>query len=64
MNVRLQNAIRDAGIMQVDLAERVGVTPQFLSQIIHGQKSPSAATIKRIADVLGVKMDDIYDVPR
>ena len=57
--IRLQNAIRDGGFMQADLAEKVGITPQHLSAIIDGVKRPSVEVLVRIAESLHVKVDDL-----
>jgi transcriptional regulator with XRE-family HTH domain len=42
------------------LAERVGCTGAYLSQIEHGKVSPSIASLKRIADALGAKITDFF----
>ena len=53
-------ALRDAlGIAQGDLAMRIGVHPAYLSNIERGVKQPSPATVRRLADAMGVTVDAI-----
>jgi transcriptional regulator with XRE-family HTH domain len=43
------------------LAEKTGFSASFLSQVEHGQASPSIASMERIAAALGVTMGQIFD---
>lgn len=43
------------------LAERVGVSKGYLSQIESGQKPGTLGLFRRLADVLDVSMDDLVD---
>ena len=42
-------------ITQAELAKRLGVTPQAISQYERGIKNPNPATLKKIAAALGVE---------
>lgn len=42
-------------ITQAELAKRLGVTPQAISQYERGIKNPKPATLKKIAAALGVE---------
>ena len=42
-------------ITQAELAKRLGVTPQAISQYERGIKNPKPATLKKIAASLGVE---------
>lgn len=42
-----------------DLAKDVGVSQQMISAIVQGDKTPSSATLIKIAKALGVKVDDL-----
>ncbi len=42
------------------LAEKVGCTDAYISQIEHGKVSPSIASLKRIADALQTKIADFF----
>lgn len=44
------------GQTQVELAERLGISQPFLSQIVNGQRSPSLELAALIEDVTGVPM--------
>jgi len=50
-----------AGILQATLAEQVGVTASYLSRIESGVETPglTSATVRSLAEVLGVSLDDI-----
>ena len=47
------------GISQVQLAERVGITPAMLCQIERGTKNPSLQVGAEIARCLSCKIDDL-----
>lgn len=49
----IKNARLAVGITQAELARRLGVTPQAISQYERGEKKPKIETIKKIADALG-----------
>lgn len=44
---------------QVWLAEKCGITPSHVSQIIKGKTSPSLLILTKIADALDVTTDDL-----
>lgn len=50
----LKKARIDAGITQAELAKRLGVTPQTVSQYERGIKNPKVETLARFADALGI----------
>ena len=41
------------------LAERAGIAPAHLSQIETGKREGTVATVKKLADALGVTVDDL-----
>jgi transcriptional regulator with XRE-family HTH domain len=49
----------NAGFSQRELATRAGLTPGAVWQVEH-RKSGSPATLKKLADVLGVEVGDFY----
>lgn len=51
---KIKNARLTVSITQAELARRLGVTPQAISQYERGIKKPKIETIERIADALGV----------
>lgn len=49
-----------AEMTQQDLAERIGVTRQTVNAIEAGKYSPSLEVAFRIADVFGVRIDEVF----
>jgi transcriptional regulator with XRE-family HTH domain len=43
------------------IAERAGVSESFLSQVERGRSSASIASLRKIADALGVAMADLFE---
>mgnify|MGYP000454715962 FL=1 len=57
----LKNARVGAGMTQAELARRLGVTPQTVSQYERGRINPKFETLKRIADAMDVSVDSLLD---
>lgn len=55
----IKKARKDAGITQAELAERLGITPQMISQYERGAKKPSVETAEKIFNALGVTEWDV-----
>ena len=49
------------GMNMRDFAERVEITQQYWSNIMHGKRYPSAAMAKRIADEIGKPIQEVFD---
>jgi transcriptional regulator with XRE-family HTH domain len=45
------------------LAARIGITRVYLSKLIHGHQCPTLDTAARIANNLGVPLDDLISGP-
>lgn len=56
--------IKDKGLKQTYVAFKAGYTTQELSDMLNGRKLIKVCDIPRIAKVLGVKSDDIYEAGR
>ncbi|WP_371345552.1 helix-turn-helix domain-containing protein [Ancylobacter sp. IITR112] len=58
-----ENAIRvwreHRGLSASSLAEKAGIAQAFLSQIETGKRDGTVTTLKKIADALSVKIDDL-----
>lgn len=52
----IKKARTSAGLTQAELAEKLGVTPQAVSQYERNIKSPKIETIQKFADALGVSV--------
>lgn len=50
---------KSAGLTQATLAERAGITQGFLSEIEAGRKSGDVQTLRKIADLLKISLDDL-----
>lgn len=65
---RVTNQIRELraahdDMTQAELAERLGVTRQTVIAIEQGRYSPSLEMAFRIAQVLGVRLDEVFGYP-
>jgi transcriptional regulator with XRE-family HTH domain len=49
----------ERGARLVDVAERAGVSTQYLSEIERGRKEPSSEIIAAVTGALGVDLDDL-----
>jgi len=47
------------GLTVKALAEAAGIAPAYLSQIETGKRDGTVATVKKLADALGVSVDDV-----
>lgn len=56
---RLAALLRQRGLTQVELAARVGVTRAAMSRYVSGDREPRFVTLVRIADELGVHVDEL-----
>jgi transcriptional regulator with XRE-family HTH domain len=52
----LRAAREEQGGRLVDIAERAGISPQYLSEIERGRKEPSSEMIAAVAGALGVDL--------
>lgn len=57
---RLKEILDERGIKQIWLAEQIGISYKTLSNIINGRYNTSLDIAFKIADVLNVKVDDIF----
>ena len=65
---RVTNRIRvlrfeHAEMTQADLADRIGVTRQTIIAIEQSRYSPSLEMAFRIAQVFGVRLDEVFQYP-
>lgn len=59
MGENIKKIMEQKNIAQVELAKAVGVSEAFMSYVIDGKKMPSVPVLKRIAEKLGVLMDEL-----
>ncbi|MEH7460247.1 helix-turn-helix domain-containing protein [Bacillus sp. JJ1127] len=60
MKCRLKEILDERMIKQGALAKRVQITPQQLSQIVHGKSEPSLRNAIKIAKTLEMRVEDIW----
>ncbi|WP_196768549.1 helix-turn-helix domain-containing protein [Granulibacter bethesdensis] len=60
-NERLKNTRKQKKISQIEVAEAVGISRSFLSDIENGNKDGSFKTIAALADYYSVSLDYIKD---
>jgi transcriptional regulator with XRE-family HTH domain len=60
---RIRARREEAGRSLKDVAEEVGVSESFLSQIERGVASPSIATLRGISDSLGTSIGALFEGP-
>ena len=63
MTNRIRTLRDTAGLTQVELAKRVGVTRQTLIAIEQGRYSPTLELAFQIARVFEVPLDDVFQYP-
>ena len=51
-----------AGLSQGELAKKLRTTPQWVSQLERGTRSPTVHTLVKIANALGVTIPDLFVV--
>ena len=57
---KIRRLREEAGLRMHEIAEAVGVSEMQVSYYERCLKNPSVNTLKRIADKLGVKVDELY----
>ncbi|USX51827.1 helix-turn-helix domain-containing protein [Lentzea sp. HUAS12] len=56
---KLRETREERGDRLVDVAERAGISVQYLSEIERGRKEPSSEMIAAVAGALGVELADL-----
>ncbi len=59
---RIKELLKEKGILQKTLAEKLGISPEGLSQTLKGAY-PQLQTLERIASALDVRVADLFDRP-
>jgi transcriptional regulator with XRE-family HTH domain len=61
IGTRLKERRVAAGMSLREMAREADVSPSFLSQIENGKSQPSVATLFSFDNILGVKIDELFD---
>ncbi|MGB3439680.1 MAG: helix-turn-helix transcriptional regulator [Actinophytocola sp.] len=56
---RLRATREEQGERLVDVAEKAGISPQYLSEIERGRKEPSSEMIAAVTGALGLELADL-----
>lgn len=59
---RIRIALITKGLTIVGLAGETGHNSSYINQIVNGKRSPSPTLAKKISEVLGVEISDIFEV--
>ena len=57
------NCLKKQNKKQTDMAEGIGTTKQTVNKMLNGSRMINAIELKKIADFLGVKMDESTQMP-
>ena len=56
---KLRATREDQGDRLIDVAEKAGISPQYLSEIERGRKEPSSEMIAAVTGALGIDLADL-----
>jgi transcriptional regulator with XRE-family HTH domain len=60
--LRIKEILKEKGISQIELAEKMGKSKQYISNILSGGKGMSIATLVEIAKILDVEFRDLFAI--
>ena len=60
LNFKVKISRIERGYKQIDLASKVGITPQYLRLIETGKANPTREIMKKIANELGKPVEDLF----
>lgn len=56
--IRVKEILKEKGKTQIDLAEKLGMSPVGLSKLING--NPTLETLQKLANALDVEVKDLF----
>lgn len=64
LSYNLKKYRKQKNLLQKDIAEIIGVSTTFIANIEQGVRTPTIATLQKIANVLNVKVKELFeDIP-
>lgn len=60
--LRIKEILKEKGISQIELAEKMGKSKQYISNILSCGKGMSIATLVEIAKILDVEFRDLFAI--
>ena len=64
IRIKIQDAIRQSGMTQSELAMRIGVCHQAIAQYLYQNKMPALDTFANLCAVLDLDANEILCLPR
>lgn len=61
INKKIKEILKNKGMTQLELAERMEMQPSHLSRILTGKAEPNTDTINRIAKALEMPVSALYN---
>jgi transcriptional regulator with XRE-family HTH domain len=62
LGARLKEIRKARGLTQEELAEKVDLSPQYLSRLEGGHQSPSIETVATLAEALDLELFELFDM--
>lgn len=60
----IMNCLKKQNIKQTDMVDGIGTTKQTVNKMLNGSRMINAIELKRIADFLGIKMEELTKMPK
>ena len=61
LGARIKEERKVRGLTQEQLAEKVEITPRYLSRLEGGQQSPSIETLTKLAGIFEIELQELFD---
>jgi transcriptional regulator with XRE-family HTH domain len=61
IGINIFRILKEKGIMQTELAERLNIPKQTVNKILHGRQNVTVAELKQISEVLNVPMEVLLE---
>lgn len=62
MELRIKEVCKEKGVLQKDLADKLGITDIALRASLKG--NPTIGTLEKVANALGVPFTDLFEQPK
>ena len=61
MELRIKSILKEKGMTNIAIADKVGITRPNMSNILNGKTKPSLETLDKIADALNVHISELFE---
>ena len=58
---RIKDILKEKGLTQKELAERMGKAPQYINNVVNGGRDASINTLEKIAESLNVPIAELFE---